>query len=320
MEITASEAAEQKQVKIVFCYAHEDELLLNQLKSHLQPLQRQGLITLWYDREIRAGSEWKQEIKKQLDTAQIILLLVSPDFMASDYCYSIEMQHALERHQIGEATVIPIILRPVYWHGEPLGRLQALPTDGKPVTDPDWHDPDRAFYNITNGIYQVIEKLTAASLISFKPEAFSLRRTLWHGNRVEVVAFSSDGLTLASGSNGIIKLWNLASGKEVQIFTVRRHSLRDFLNASSTVNYLAFSPDRQTLVSGEWEQTVTLWSLTSGKEIQTFTKHIVHHSSVNDYAMAFSPNGLMLARYSFFSGIKLWNVTNGGESRTLSDH
>ena len=126
--------------------------------------------------DIRAGSEWEPEIKKRLDTAQIILLLVSPDFMASDYCYSVEMQHALERHQHGEATVIPIILRPVYWHGEPLGRLQALPTDGKPVTDSEWHEPDRAFYNIINGIYQVIVKLTAASSIASATSTISNRQ------------------------------------------------------------------------------------------------------------------------------------------------
>ena len=364
MDITASEATEQKQVRIFFCYARKDELLLNQLKNHLQPLQRQGLIKLWYDREIRAGSEWESVIKKQLDMAQIILLLVSPDFMASDYCYSIEMQRALERHQRGEATVIPIILRPVYWHGEPLGRLQALPTDGKPVTDSDWHDPDRAFFNITNGIYQVIEKLTAASPIvsptgtindrrleavksentttntlqreknapfptphvseqpakplpSFKSEAFSLLRTLWHGKPIRVVAFSPDGQTLASGGSYPIKLWNLVSGKEVRTFTERRRSLwSQFLNPSLNVNYLAFGPDGQTLVSGEWEQTVILWSLASGKEIQTFTKHAIHSSSVNDYEMAFSPDGLMLARYSL-TKIKLWNITFGGEVHTL---
>src|SRR2546423_2881918 len=100
-------------VKLFFCYAHEDEPLLNQLKSHLRPLQRQGLIDVWYDRDISAGSDWEQEIKEQLHTAQIILLLVSPDFMASDYINDVELKRAIERHNSGEARVIPIILRPV---------------------------------------------------------------------------------------------------------------------------------------------------------------------------------------------------------------
>src|SRR5713101_9728744 len=130
-------------VTILICYAREDEALLNKLKTHLRPLQRQGLIDVWYDRNISAGTEWEPEIKEHLNSAQIVLLLVSPDFMGSDYCYSIEMKQALERHARGEAKVIPVILRSVYWHGEPLGKLQALPTDGKPVTDPDWHNLDR---------------------------------------------------------------------------------------------------------------------------------------------------------------------------------
>src|SRR5262249_17169621 len=149
-------------ITIFFCYAREDESLLNQLKAHLRSLQRQGLIEVWYDRNISPGAEWEPEIAKKLNTAQIILLLVSPDFINSDYCYGIEIQRALERHQRGEATVIPIILRDVFWHGEPLGKLQALPTDGKAVTDPDWHNPDRAFYTITNGIYQVVQRLQTA--------------------------------------------------------------------------------------------------------------------------------------------------------------
>ena len=148
-------------VKIFFCYAREDEALLKKLKAHLRPLQRQGLIDVWHDRDISAGAEWEQEIKEHLNTAQIILLLVSPDFMNSEYCYSIEMKRALERHANGEAKVIPIILRPVYWHGEPLGKLNALPTDGKPVTGQDWHDQDSAFYDIANGIYKVAWQLTA---------------------------------------------------------------------------------------------------------------------------------------------------------------
>ncbi len=94
-------------VKIFFCYAREDELLLNKLKTHLRPLQREGLIEVWYDRDISAGTEWETEIKERLNAAQIVLLLVSPDSMDSDYCYSIEMKRALEQRARGEAEVIP---------------------------------------------------------------------------------------------------------------------------------------------------------------------------------------------------------------------
>src|SRR5947209_18446812 len=142
-------------VKIFFCYAHEDEPLLNNLKRHLRPLQRQGLIDVWYDRDINAGAEWEQAIQEHLNTSQIILLLMSPDFMDSDYCYGIEMQRALERHDRGEAHVIPIILRPTMWKGAPFSKLQALPKDAVPVTI--WQNQDEAFLNVVEGIHHVIE-------------------------------------------------------------------------------------------------------------------------------------------------------------------
>src|SRR5258708_32298052 len=96
-------------VKIFFCYAHEDESLLMSLRKQLTPLQRNGQIEMWNDRDISAGAEWKREINEHLNTAQIILLLISPDFMASDYSYSTEMNQALDRHNRKEARVIPIV-------------------------------------------------------------------------------------------------------------------------------------------------------------------------------------------------------------------
>ena len=154
-------------VNIFFSYARKDIGFLNKLKQHLTPLQREGLVsTLWYDHEISAGTEWEKEIDLNLNTAQIILLLVSPDFIASDYCYSIEVKRALERHEHGEACVIPVILRPIYWQGTPFGKLQALPTDAKPVTDPSWSTQDRAYLNITTGIRRTIQELTLQHIVT----------------------------------------------------------------------------------------------------------------------------------------------------------
>jgi integrase len=142
-------------LEIFFCYAREDEELRQGLEKQLRALRRQGIIDIWYDREISPGKEWEVEIDKHLKSADIILLLVSSDFMDSDYCYGIELRRAMQRHERGEAVVIPIILRPVYWQGAPFGKLQALPTDGKPVIDPSWHYLDRAFYDIAEGIRTV---------------------------------------------------------------------------------------------------------------------------------------------------------------------
>src|ERR1700694_5312422 len=120
-------------LEVFCCYARKDQSLLNELKIHLTSLQQQGFIALWSDIDIDPGAAWEEEIKKHLNTAQIILLLISPDFMASDYCYSIEMRRALERHERGEAHVIPILLRPTIWKGAPFDKIQVLPTNAKPV-------------------------------------------------------------------------------------------------------------------------------------------------------------------------------------------
>jgi hypothetical protein len=146
-------------ITIFFCYARKDKALLNELKTHLRPLQRQGLIEVWDDGDISAGTEWEQEIVKHLNAAQIILLLVSPSFMNSDYCYSIEMKRAVERHKRKEACVIPVILDHVYWQVDPLNKLQALPTDGQPVMSASWHSLNEALFSVTEGIREVVEQL-----------------------------------------------------------------------------------------------------------------------------------------------------------------
>lgn len=146
----------QKGVEVFCCYARKDQPLLLELKTHLTPLQREGLITLWADTDINAGIEWEEEIRRHLNSAQIILLLISPDFIASEYCYSVEMQRAIERHERGEAQVIPIILRPVDWQGMPFGKFQALPTNASPVTSGKWHHQDEAFYEVAKGIRDAV--------------------------------------------------------------------------------------------------------------------------------------------------------------------
>lgn len=143
--------------KVFFSYSHKDEELRDELEKHLSILKRQGVIAGWHDRKIGVGREWADEIDKHLNTADVILLLISADFMASDYCYDIEMKRALERHEAGEARVIPVILRPVDWRGAPFGKLQALPTDAQPVTK--WSNRDEAFKNVAQGIRVAVKEL-----------------------------------------------------------------------------------------------------------------------------------------------------------------
>jgi hypothetical protein len=135
---------------VFFSYSHKDEGLRNELETHLAMLTREGVISAWHDRRLVAGDEIDSRIGSELDQAEIILLLVSPDFLASEYCYGVEVARALERHAAGEARVIPIILRPCDWKRAPFGKLLAAPTDGRPATK--WPDRDDAFLDITNAI------------------------------------------------------------------------------------------------------------------------------------------------------------------------
>jgi tetratricopeptide (TPR) repeat protein len=130
--------------------------------KHLAGLRRRELIANWYDREIGAGLDWESEIRKRLDAASIILLLISPDFMESDYCNDVEMRRAMERERAGEARVIPILLRPVDWEGAPFSHLNVLPSNGKPVTS--WPDRDEAFLDITKGIKKALQELSGVSV------------------------------------------------------------------------------------------------------------------------------------------------------------
>ena len=127
---------------VFFCYSHKDEALRDELETHLKLLQRQGVISTWHDRKILPGGEWDHEIDSHLERAKIVLLLISADFIASDYCWDKEVKRALERHASGEATVIPVLLRACDWQSTPFGNLQGLPNAMQPVTL--WSDRDSA--------------------------------------------------------------------------------------------------------------------------------------------------------------------------------
>jgi hypothetical protein len=144
-------------IKIFYCYAHEDRDLRDRIDKHLGVLKRRGHIVVWYDREIQAGMEWEREIERRLSTAHIILLLVSADFVHSDYCYGKEMQRALELHEKGRVHVLPILLRPVDWQDAPFSKLQILPTGAKPITK--WPDPEEALEDVARQIRSVVTAL-----------------------------------------------------------------------------------------------------------------------------------------------------------------
>ncbi|HKG14500.1 MAG TPA: COR domain-containing protein [Pyrinomonadaceae bacterium] len=141
--------------RVFVSYTRRDERLRKRLEVNLKLLKRAGLIETWQDRDIEAGEEWREKIDENLERADIILLLVSDDFLASDYCYEIEMRRALELHEGKKARVIPIIARPVNWELTRLPKLNALPQDGRAITV--WPNRDNAWKNVSEGIQKVAE-------------------------------------------------------------------------------------------------------------------------------------------------------------------
>ena len=146
-------------IKIFYSYAHKDEKLRSELGGHLSALRRAGKIADWFDRQIKAGEDWRGKIDERLNSADIILLLISSDFINSDYCYDIEMARALERHRAGAARIICVIIRPCDWQRTQFADLQVLPVGATPVTR--WDDLDEALLNAAQGIGEVVDELLA---------------------------------------------------------------------------------------------------------------------------------------------------------------
>jgi TIR domain/CHAT domain len=144
-------------IEVFISYAHEDKLLRDRLAIQLANLRRQGVIRDWFNGDVIPGTEWRKQIQQHIESAQIILLLISADFMASEFCYSTEMMKAIQRHKDGNVRVLPILLRPTDYEGAPFAELRMLPTDNKPLTR--WPNHDDAFENIVKGIRRAINEL-----------------------------------------------------------------------------------------------------------------------------------------------------------------
>ena len=153
-------------LSLFYSYSHKDERYREILESHLAILKRQGYISAWHDRRIAPGDNWEEEIDLNLDRADIILLLISSDFLASDYCYETETIRALEKSNKNEAKVIPIILKPCLWEESHFARLQALPKDGKAITT--WPNEDEAWYDVAKGILKLVKPIDTGKV---KPES-----------------------------------------------------------------------------------------------------------------------------------------------------
>lgn len=143
-------------MKTFCCYSHEDEEYLKNLHRHLKQLERDGLISLWYDRQLLAGSNLDSQIMQELESSELFLFLVSSNSIASNYCYEVEFETALHRAQSESMILVPIILEPCDWRNTPLARLIALPKDGMPISE--WSDSNKAFHDVAEKLRELISK------------------------------------------------------------------------------------------------------------------------------------------------------------------
>lgn len=146
-------------VKIFISYAHKDETYKDKLVISIANLKRQGYVSAWEDRQIPIGGEWDKHIKSALNDADVILLLISMDFIASEYCFDVEVAKAISRHNDPDdnARVVPVIIRPADWQNTAFARLQALPKGALPVSK--WDDEDEAYLDIVNQLRKLIKEM-----------------------------------------------------------------------------------------------------------------------------------------------------------------
>lgn len=153
-----------KPLSLFISYSHKDDEWRAKLDSHLALLKRQSVFDVWHDRRIGAGREWAGDINDALERASVVLLLVSADFLASDYCYDKEMKRALQRHDQGDARVVPVILRTCDWQSSDFGKLQAVPRDGRPIASHS--DVDAAMTEVALALRRIAEEMRAVDAAS----------------------------------------------------------------------------------------------------------------------------------------------------------
>jgi TIR domain/PEGA domain len=175
-------------IKVFLSYAHVDETFQKELDQHLGALKHEGIIEIWWDRQLPPGADWNQEILQELEAADLILLLVSPAFLNSDFCYKKEMRCAVERHNAGMARVVPIFLRACHWTPAPFAKLQGLPNDMKPVASWPKGKRDAVWTEVAKGIHRAAEECIAHRMIG------SLKRKADNGIHLFQIPFPRNQL------------------------------------------------------------------------------------------------------------------------------
>lgn len=257
---------QQTEAPLIFLsYADEDRNLCKQLEQHLSALKRQGLIDTWEKQQIIPGDDRSYGISAALERASLILLLISPAFMDSDYCYSIEMKRALELHEQKKARVIPILLRPVNWHGAPFAHLEPLPTsrtNREFVTL--WKNQDNAFLAVEEGIRRAI-----VAMAKKKPDdKTGLGKIIFPDLSRRHLIYLGAGFGL-----GFLTGWMLLEGPGIVNTIDCDSTTLVYRNHTSVVETVVWSPDGSQMASGSWDMTVQVWDAANGNNIHIYKRH-----------------------------------------------
>ena len=242
-----------------------------QLVNHLSTSIRQGLITLWSDRTIPPGKAFDQEISAKLESADVVLLLVSADFLASDYCYDVEVRRALELHDAGKASVVPVILRDCDWRNAPFGKLEALPTDGRPIRS--WPDRDKAYRIVVDGIRGLVavragrDRTTPQDVNRGRPVEHELPpapvlslRNLTRSSSVEMLRdeYVDPRIGLQSFMKPLSHLVEIVDGLDL------RAADQEFARNGGTINYIFDENIFELFVNPQqWGETIALFHANS---------------------------------------------------------
>src|SRR2546430_2560534 len=320
-------------VTIFSSYIRKDEAFYHELDKHLRLLQHQEIISTCNYRQILAGTDWATTFNEHINTASIILLLISPDFLASDYCSSIEMQRALARHIAGDARLIPILLHPVDLSRTPFTHLSCLPHNAHPVTN--WTDYDEAFFDIATGIRAAIKELRNGKVQGL-PSGVALPGSLLpsalsgspqpptQGNSQGIASRSRRKfLALGIGLGAIIissgAIWYASSRHDTPSFTPKSTAhpaiptagsiLFTYTGHTEPVFSVAWSPTGKRLASASYDDTAQVWNAsTGGAPLVTYNVHL-YGNKYGISSVAWSPNGEQIVTGGYDNKVQVWDAT-----------